>query len=80
MAFVTDKAELKPGLILFRRVLFRSGDVDHRMLYCLMKIPKADRYRTVSLKTADIDVARERACDQDSDIRFRLKHDVPVFN
>jgi len=26
MAFVTDKTELKPGLILFRR-----GDVDHRM-------------------------------------------------
>ena len=26
MAFVTEKEELKPGLILFRR-----GDVDHRM-------------------------------------------------
>jgi hypothetical protein len=45
MAFVTDKAELKPGLVLFRR-----GDVDHRMWYCRMKIPKADRYKTVSLK------------------------------
>ena len=40
MAFVTDKAELKPGLIIFRR-----GDVDHRMWYCRMKIPKADRYK-----------------------------------
>ena len=59
MAFVTDKAELKPGLVLFRR-----GDVDHRMWYCRMKIPKADRYKTVSLKTTDIDVARERAFDQ----------------
>ena len=75
MAFVTDKAELKPGLVLFRR-----GDVDHRMWYCRMKIPKVDRYKTVSLKTTDIDVARERAFDQDADIRFRLKHDVPVFN
>src|ERR1700691_3295383 len=75
MAFVTDKAELKPGLVLFRR-----GDVDHRMWYCRMKIPKADRYKTVSLKTTDIEVARERAFDQDADIRFRLKHDVPVFN
>jgi integrase len=75
MAFVTDKSELKPGLVLFRR-----GDVDHRMWYCRMKIPKADRYKTVSLKTTDIDVARERAFDQDADIRFRLKHDVPVFN
>jgi|GEM_PF-6612989 len=26
MAFVTDKSELKPGLVLFRR-----GDVEHRM-------------------------------------------------
>jgi len=26
MAFVTDKAELKPGLVLFRR-----GDGEHRM-------------------------------------------------
>ena len=75
MAFVTDKSELKPGLILFRR-----GDVEHRMWYCRMKMPKADRYKTVSLKTTDIDVARDRAFDQDADIRFRLKHDVPVFN
>ena len=50
MGFVTDKAELKPGLILFRR-----GDVDHRMWYCRMKIPKGDRYKTVSLKTTDIE-------------------------
>ena len=27
-----------------------------------------------------LEVARERAFDQDADIRFRLKHDVPVFN
>jgi hypothetical protein len=33
MAFVTDKSELKPGLVLFRR-----GDVGHRMWYCRMKI------------------------------------------
>ena len=49
MAFVTEKSELKPGLILFRR-----GDVGHRMWYCRMKMPKADRYKTVSLKTTDI--------------------------
>jgi hypothetical protein len=39
-----------------------------------------DRYKTVSLKTADIDAARERAFDQDADLRFRIKHEVPVFN
>ena len=38
MAFVTDKAELKPGLIIFRR-----GDVDHRMWYCRMKIDATAR-------------------------------------
>jgi len=75
MAFVTEKSELKPGLILFRR-----GDVGHRMWYCRMKMPKADRYKTVSLKTTDMDAAKEKAFDQDADIRFRLKHDVPVFN
>jgi ATP-dependent exoDNAse (exonuclease V) alpha subunit len=74
MAFVTDKTEIKPVLILFRR-----GDVDHRMWYCRMKIHRADRYETVSLKTTDFEVARERAFDQDADIRFRLKHDVSVY-
>ena len=61
--------ELKPGLIIFRR-----GDVDHRMWYCRMKMPKADRYKTVSLKTSDKEAARERAFDQDADVRFRIKH------
>jgi len=75
MAFITEKEELKPGLILFRR-----GDVEHRMWYCRMKMPKGDRYKTVSLKTSDKEAARERAFDQDADVRFRIKHDVPVFN
>jgi hypothetical protein len=51
---ITEKEELKPGLVLFRR-----GDVEHRMWYCRMKMPKADRYKTVSLKTTDISAARE---------------------
>ena len=75
MAFIADKEVLKPGLVIFRRT-----DVDHRNWYCRIKMPKADRYKTISLKTADIGAARERAFDQDADIRFRLKHDVPVFN
>jgi integrase len=75
MAFVTDKEELKPGLIIFRR-----ADVSHRNWYCRVKLPKADRYKTISLKTSDISAARERAFDHDADVRFRLKHDVPVFN
>ncbi|MDH4745889.1 site-specific integrase [Sphingomonas sp. CBMAI 2297] len=73
--FITDKEELKPGLIIFRR-----ADVQHRNWYCRVKLPKADRYKTVSLKTSDVNVARDKAFDHDADVRFRLKHDVPVFN
>lgn len=75
MAFIIDKEELKSGLIIFRR-----GDVDHRNFYCRIKLPKADRYKTISLKTADVNEARDRAYDYDADIRFRLKHEVPIFN
>jgi len=75
MAFLTDIHELKPGLIIFRRT-----DVKHRNWYCRVKLPQQDRYKSVSLKTADIDAAKERAYDQDVDVRFRIKHDVPIFN
>ena len=44
MAFITDKEELKPGLIIFRR-----GDVAHSNFYCRIKLPKADRYKTIAL-------------------------------
>lgn len=75
MAFIIDKEELKPGLIIFRR-----GDVAHRNWYCRIKLPRADRYKTYSLKTSNIEAAKERAFDHDADVRFRIKHDVPVFN
>jgi hypothetical protein len=75
MSFVTEKEDLKPGVILFRR-----GDVGSSDVVLPHEMPKADRYKTVSLKTTDITAARERAFDQDADVRFRIKHDVPVFN
>ena len=75
MAFVTDKEEIKPGLIIFRR-----ADVDHRNWYCRVKLPKADRYKTVSLKTSDIGVARHLANEQEIKVRVRLESDIPVFN
>lgn len=75
MAFLVDTQELKPGLIIFRR-----ADVKHQNWYCRIKVPRTDRYKTVSLKTADIDAARDRAFDQDADVRFRIKHEVPIFN
>ncbi len=75
MSFIIDKEELKPGLIIFRR-----GDVAHKNWYCRIKLPKADRYKTVSLKTSDLHEARNRAYDYDADVRFRIKHEVPIFN
>ena len=75
MKFITDKEQVKAGLIIFRR-----GDVGHDQYYCRVRIQNEDRYKTISLRTADRDTARDRAMDQDADIRFRLKHDVPVFN
>jgi hypothetical protein len=75
MAFLVDAQELKPGLVLFRR-----ADVAHRKWYCRIKLPGEDRYKTVSLKTTDLNDARDRAYDQDAEVRFRLKHEVPVFN
>ena len=75
MAFITDKEKLKSGLIIFRR-----GDVAHRNFYCRVKLPKVDRYKTIALGTADRQSAHDQAFDLDADIRFRIKHDVPVFN
>jgi integrase len=65
----------KSGLIIFRR-----GDVAHRNFYCRIKLPKEDRYKTIALGTADRQTAHDQAFDLDADIRFRIKHDVPVFN
>ena len=75
MAFLLDPQELKTGLIIFRR-----GDVKHRKWYCRIKLPEADRYKITCLKTTDIDAAKERAFDEDADLQFRIKHDVPIFN
>lgn len=75
MTFVLDPEELKSGLIIFRR-----SDVKHRNWYCRIKLPQGDRYKTVSLKTPDINTAKDKAFEHDADVRFRIKHDVPIFN
>ncbi|HXL68205.1 MAG TPA: hypothetical protein VN930_05520, partial [Xanthobacteraceae bacterium] len=74
MTFLTDVQELKTGLVLFRRT-----DVKHHNWYCRIKVPQEDRYKTISLKTHDLREARDKAFDLDADIRFRVKHEVPVF-
>ncbi len=75
MEFIVDKEQLKPGLVIFRR-----GDVAHRNFYCRVRLAKEDRYKTISLRTADRQTARDQAFDLDAEIRFKLKHDVPIFN
>ena len=75
MAFIVDKEQLKPGLVIFRR-----GDVAHQDFYCRVRLPKEDRYKTISLRTADRQTARDQAFDLDAEVRFKLKHDVPIFN
>jgi len=84
MAFLTDVQELKPGLIIFRRT-----DVKHRNWYCRIRIPKEDAgtadiitnpYKTISLGTPDIHEARSKAFDHDAEVRFKVKHQVPVFS
>lgn len=75
MTFITDKEELKPGLVIFRR-----GDVVHRNFYCRLKLPKEDRYKTYSLKTPEVTTARQMAYRKEADLEFRLEHDVPIFN
>lgn len=75
MAFVTDKEELKPGLIIFRR-----GDLQRREWYCRVRLPKATRYKTIALKTADKGVARQEAFKCEMKILVSLEMGAPVFN
>jgi len=73
--FLTDVQELKKGLIIFRR-----ADVQHKNWYCRVKVPGSSRYKTISLKISDIHEAKDKAFDHDADIRFRVQHQVPVFD
>lgn len=76
MTFLTDVQELKTGLIIFRR-----SDVEHKNWYCRVRVPDetVNRYKTISLKTPNERDAKDKAFEHDSDIRFRKKHGVPVF-
>ena len=74
MAFLTDVTKLKDDLILFRR-----ADVQHSRWYCRMKVPGVDRYKTVALKIESLREAQDKAFEHYADLRFRLKHNVPIF-
>ena len=75
MQFVTDKEQVKSGVIIFRR-----GDVEHDNFYCRIRIGKEDRYKTISLRTSDRQAAHDLAMEKYADIRFRVMHDVAIFN
>src|ERR1700733_8817622 len=75
MAFMADVQQIKTGLVIFRRT-----DVEHHNWYCRIKLPAEDRYKTVSLKTPNEEAARERALEQDAEMRYRIKLEVPVFD
>ncbi len=75
MTFITDKEELSPGLIIFRRT-----DVAHQNWYCRVKLPKADRYKTVSLKTPNEADARKLAFRKEAAIQTLIENNVPIFN
>jgi integrase len=74
MTFLIDVQQLKTGLIIFRR-----KDVKHRKWYCRVKIPKEDRYKTISLKTSDMEEARDKAIDHAASVRARIENQLPVF-
>jgi integrase len=71
LACITDREELKPDLIIFRR-----SDVQHLP----GQVPKADRQTVVPLKTSDINAARGLAWDQDGAVRYAIKIGHPIFN
>src|SRR5689334_8241946 len=75
MTFMTDTEELKGGLVIFRR-----NDVQHDDWYCRVKVPHARRYKTISLKTPNVTEARNKAFDLDAELRFKIKHDLPLFD
>jgi integrase len=75
MAFMLDKQEIKDGLVIFRR-----SDVKHHNWYCRLKVPDMDRYKTYSLETSDVVRARNMALDHEVELRFKVKHEMPVFD
>lgn len=75
MAYLKDVEQLKTGLIIYRR-----PDVKHQDWYCRIKLANERRYKTLALGTSDVKLAREKAFEQETDFRFRKKHELPVFN
>lgn len=93
--FIIDKEELKPGLIIYRRSdvqhrrwycrvkIFQSDGFDDgeaRPDRADIRARYKNRYKTVSLKTDDINTARQRAWKQDSKVHHAIMFDAALFN
>ncbi|MBT4464362.1 MAG: tyrosine-type recombinase/integrase, partial [Rhodospirillaceae bacterium] len=75
MSFMKDVEELKDGLVLFRRT-----DVKHANWYCRVRLNDRKKYKTTSLKTTDVNAARDKAFDCYAEIRFKIKNELPIFS
>lgn len=73
--FLTDVQKLSSGLILFRR-----SDVQHKNWYCRIKVPKTNRYKTISLKTPDEREAKNMALRHEVAIDIKVENQVPIFD
>lgn len=74
MAFIINKEELRPGLIIFQR-----GDVTHGRWSCRIRLPRS-RYKTVALDTCEKDEARELAFKHADQMALGIKYGVALFN
>jgi len=72
---MVDVHKLNAGLVIYRR-----SDVQHKNWYCRIKLAKEDRYKRISLKTANIDEAKVAALRHDIAIETKLQHQLPVFD
>jgi integrase len=75
MSFMNDVEYIKDEVVIFRRT-----DVKHRRWYCRIRIDDVKKYKTISLKTDDVTTARNKALDAYAEIRFKISHELPVFD
>jgi len=75
MSHLINIEELKSGLIIYQR-----NDLQGDNWYCRIRLPGGHRYKHACLKTPNVRDARDKAFDQDAELRFKIKHELPVFN
>jgi len=71
---MVNKQELKPGLVVFQR-----SDVTHKEWHCRIKVPDQDRYKLFSLRTTDLNAARDMAFKHETRMHIKLEEGMPIF-